>query len=133
MAIKNEKAINMSALMKNTSLSKLIKQAMNTPPGSAKRQKASSILNSFYKKRSTVMDGQGGGFSPSSSNPITENEKPFSIDATGSLVNGNSENANALTGVDKNLETRPTTQGSPFIFQGASPKKNKPFFYYQKL
>lgn len=116
MAIQNEKAININALMKNPSLSKLMKQAMQTNPGSAKRKKASSILRSFHKKQPLIMDGQGGAVQyPGLSGVRPEEEKPFALDASGSLVPATEERP----------EIGMTPQGSLFVFPSASNKKAK--------
>ena len=56
----NPKLIGLNAVMNNPNLSRVVSDALNSPPGSLKREKASAMLRSL-NKASSRLDGQGGG------------------------------------------------------------------------
>jgi len=87
-----DKAIKIKALMSNPKTMNKIKQALNSPLGSAKRKNAASLLGWAGSKAMPIMDGQGG-----------MSDKPLSLDASGRII---PSTAGSFSGINLNQPTQ---------------------------
>lgn len=113
------KAANIKAVMDNPQLSKLIKDALGSPLGSTKRQKAKSVLSSLDKTRQNHLnDGMGG-------NPYSSLESPYPDQGMSSIETGPTPSAE--TYLNKPTETPQDTPSTTVD----SPDLSSPYPGYQ--
>lgn len=127
----NPKLIGLNAIMNNPNLSRVVSDALNSPPGSSKREKASAMLRSL-NKASNRLDGQGGGNpymdmdlnqqqpSPqiSNSTPSTIGIPPPQQTATGQPTTPSSTEQQTSTPAEQtpNIGAEGTTQPQKFLW-----------------
>jgi hypothetical protein len=118
------KAISISAVLDDKKLSKLVADALNSAPGSSKRERAKAIITSLTRNRNDGMGGPGVGVSGILSTPtINYSSSPVTYPATSPAVQTGVSQVQPASGIQSSATTgiqgsTPNIQGSNQWIQG---------------